>query len=239
MSYFKNPNFNNARATVVGNINSLTVDERWERETQLFSEAIMRHIPSEPCAILDFGCGIGRISKTILALHPTCTIVGADNSDVQLQHARGYINHPRFTGVFPNEVEGRFDLAFSLYVLQHVRALHLRQALQIIHANLAPEGLFIQGCSLRRMAVRDDLPQFLNDGFLGVDVMKELDLFFEPIGDLFTPDDFEKEPLLRKIVLGEIGQEEPGGYEVFGEPHPTRIYRKRELEVPYWRLPMP
>ena len=165
--------------------------------------------------------------------------MGVDNSEVQLSHARSYIQDPRFTAAFPDQVEGRFDFAFSLYVLQHVQAIHLRQALQIIHAHLAQDGLFIQGCSTRRMAVRTDTPRFIDDTFLGVNVMDEINLLFEPLEDLFTPEDLEREPLLRKIILGETGQEEPGSQEVWGEPHPTRIYRRRALEVPYWRLPMP
>lgn len=239
VNYFRNPDFKSARSTVVGNINCLTVDERWEHETRVFADAIMKHLPTEPCAILDFGCGIGRMSKEILDRHPTCAIVGVDNSEVQLGHARSYIQDPRFTALFPHEVEGRFDFAFSLYVLQHVRAVHLRQTIQIIHAHLAPGGIFIQGCSKHRMAVRSDAPRFLDDSFLGVDVWNELELLFEPIGDLFTPEDLEREPLLRKIVLGKTGHEEIGSDEVHGEPHPMRVYRRREITSPYWRLPMP
>jgi hypothetical protein len=48
----------------------------------------------------------------------------------------------------------------------------------------------------------------------------------------------QREPILRKIVLGETGEEEPGSPDVLGDPHPARIYRRRELAVPYWRLPM-
>ena len=239
MNYFSNPNFVDARGTVVGDINTVSVDERWEHETALFADALLKHLPQGPCAILDYGCGIGRVSKELLRRHPQCTIVGVDNSEVQLLHARSYIQDSRFTAALPNQIEGTFDFAFSLYVLQHVRALHLRQALQIIHAHLAPGSLFIQGCSTHRMAVRNDAPRFLDDAFLGVNVFEEIELLFDPLGDLFTHQDFEREPLLRKIILGETGEEEPESNEVCGEPHPTKIYRRRELEIPYWHLPMP
>jgi len=239
MSYFKNPHFTDARNTVVGRINALTVDERWELETTLFVDALLKYIPPGPSAILDYGCGIGRVSKEILARDTKCTIVGVDNSDVQLAHATDYIQDSRFKGALPHEVEGRFDFAFSLYVLQHVRAVHLRQALQIIHANLAPGGLFVHCGSEHRMAVRDDAPRFCNDSFLGVDVLNEIELLFESVGDLFSEEEIQREPVLRKIVLGRTGEEDPDTLEALGEPHPARIFRRRDIKVPYWRLPMP
>lgn len=238
MNYFKNPDFLKARGTVVGDINCLSVDERWVQETKLFGDAILRHIPQGPCAILDYGCGIGRVSKEILSRHPSCTIMGIDNSEVQLAHAYSYVGGDRFLTGIPEQVEGHFDFAFSLYVLQHVRALHLRQALQIIHAHLKPGGLFVQCCSERRMAVRSDADKFFDDRFLGVDLWSEIEHLFEPVGDLFTPQEIQQEPVLRKIVLGETGEEEPGSAEVFGDPHPARIYRRRDLTKPYWLLPM-
>lgn len=239
MSYFKNPDFSIARGTVVGEINSLSVDERWEKETELFVDALLRQMPRENCSVLDYGCGIGRVSKEILARRSDCTVVGSDNSDVQLAHAQSYIKDPRFSGVLPDMISGPFDFAFSLYVLQHVRAVHLRQAIQIIHANLAPGGLFVHCCSEHRMAVRNDAERFLDDGFLGVNVNSELALLFEPLGDLFTEEELRAHTILRRIVVGETGEEEPGSGEILGEPHPARVYRRRDLEVPYWRLPMP
>lgn len=239
MNYFKQPEFKSARNTVVGDINGISVEERWERETGLFADAILRHMPDGPCAVLDYGCGIGRMSKAILAQRQDCRIMGADNSDVQIAHATSYIQDPRFTGVLPHLVEGPFDFAFSLYVLQHVKAVHLRQAIQIIHANLAPGSLFVHCCSEHRMAVRTDADRFLDDGFLGAHVSSEIELLFEPIGDLFTAKELEEHTLLRRIILGETGYEELGSSEVLGEPHPARVYRRRDINPPYWRLPMP
>jgi len=238
VNYFKNPDFTIARGTVVGHINSLTVDERWQLETKLFGDALLRLIPQGPCAVLDYGCGIGRVSKELLSRHTECTILGIDNSEVQLAHASSYIQDPRFRGGLPEQVEGQFDFAFSLFVLQHVRAVHVRQALQIVHAHLRPGATFVHCCSERRMAVRSDTDRFFDDRFLGVNMVAELELLFEPVGDLCTPDEMQREPMLRKIVLGETGEEEPGSPDVLGDPHPARIYRRRELAVPYWRLPM-
>lgn len=239
MSYFRNTNFTIARGTVVGEINSVSVDDRWERETTLFVEALLKYMPTNPCTVLDFGCGIGRISKEILSRHVDCTIVGADNSDVQLSHARSYINDPRFSSVLPHTVEGSFDFAFSLYVLQHVKAIHLRQAIQIIHAHLKPGGFFVYCGSEHRMAVRTDAERFLDDSFLGVHVPSEIELLFEPVGDLFNPEELKDNQILRRIVLGETGSEEPGSMEKLGEPHPAKVYRRKEYADPYWRLPMP
>jgi SAM-dependent methyltransferase len=237
MKYFEPHLFELAQHTVVGAINNLSCEERWTKETPLFADAIVRLLQSPTERILDYGCGIGRMSKEILARQPGYTLVGVDNSPVQLQHARTYVADQRFSAVIPHELSGQFDTAFSLYVLQHVRAVDLRQAIERIHAHLRPDGLFIQCCSKRRMSVRDDQGVFFDDRFLGVDVEKEIERLFTPIGDLFTPEEIAQNDVLRRMVIGFDDRPEPDDDGAWGDPHPAKVYRRKPISVPYWCLP--
>ena len=156
MSYFDERDFRLARGTVVGTINQLSVDERWEQETPAFVDAILRHLPSDARTILDYGCGIGRLSKGLLARAPHCVVTGVDSSPTQIEHARGYLSDNRFTGSLPHQLEGCFDFGFCIYVLQHVRAIDLRPTLWNIHSHLAAPRRphHHQGRSRRRACLR-------------------------------------------------------------------------------------
>jgi len=237
MSYFSEKDFRHARATVVGSINNLTVDERWEQETPLFVDAITKRMTPATQRILDYGCGIGRISKKLLAQDPRIVITGVDNSKVQLDHATSYIGDSRFTGVIPQDLEGSFDLCFCIYVLQHVRAIDLRQTLWNIHSHLAPDALFIHCSSVRRMSVRRDAPFFFDDRFLGVELEKEIEHLFTPVEDIFSREEIENNLVLRRVMDGFNGAENADEEGNFGVLHRGRVYRKRQVSEHYWKFP--
>jgi SAM-dependent methyltransferase len=239
MSYFDERDFRLARGTVVGTINQLSVDERWEQETPAFVDAILRHLPSDARSILDYGCGIGRLSKGVLARVPQCSVTGVDSSPTQIEHARGYLSDNRFTGSLPHQLEGCFDFGFCIYVLQHVRAIDLRPTLWNIHSHLAPGAVFVHCSSVRRMSVRRDTGFFFDDRFLGVDLEQELEQLFDPIGDLFSANEIEESLLLKRVMLGYNGANETDDNGDYGVVHRGKVYRKREVPVPYWKIPIP
>jgi 2-polyprenyl-3-methyl-5-hydroxy-6-metoxy-1,4-benzoquinol methylase len=73
--------------------------------------------------VLDFGCGMGRISRELANVG--CNVVGIDSSILMLEVAQGYVNSKKFTPVintptFPFQIKPEFDLVISSFVLQHV-----------------------------------------------------------------------------------------------------------------------
>ncbi|GDY29541.1 class I SAM-dependent methyltransferase [Gandjariella thermophila] len=75
--------------------------------------------------VLDFGCGVGRLSNALAELGPR--VVGVDIADSMIEHARRVVRHPdriefvHYDGralPFPDD---HFDSAASLMVLQHAR----------------------------------------------------------------------------------------------------------------------
>jgi 2-polyprenyl-3-methyl-5-hydroxy-6-metoxy-1,4-benzoquinol methylase len=74
--------------------------------------------------VLDYGCGIGRLSKAPIARHG-CNVVGVDISPSMRSMAVGYVDSERFSAWSREELDEKlgvgvaFDLAIWVRVLQH------------------------------------------------------------------------------------------------------------------------
>ena len=101
--------------------------ERWERETEymqgLFAEGLG---DLNGKTILDFGCGIGRLSKALLQQYD-CHVLGVDISPDMRRLAQDYVADDRFS-VLSYEMFCQLggtgglqvDCGLAVYVLQHV-----------------------------------------------------------------------------------------------------------------------
>lgn len=205
---------------VVGACNGIPAAERWEKETPVFAREIVKLASAGRPTILDYGCGVGRLAKAVLAALPSATVIGVDESRESLDLARDYVADSRFVAKLPGDLSERVDLAYSIYVLQHVPAIQIREVLQRIHHHLKDDGVFVYCSSDYRMAIRFDQPGFEDDRWLGVDLRREVGRYFEPCGDLFSPDVLEANPVVKQIVAP-LG----GGLE-----HPALVFRKRRLD---------
>lgn len=219
-SLFRPKTLEQAIESVVGKCNGFTAAERWEHETPLFAEYILKHLKDDQSVILDYGCGVGRIAKEILKQKAGVRIIGVDTSEHELKLAREYVDSDRFMTMLPHELDRTVDLAYCIYVLQHVPAVEMRTILERIHYYLNDHGAFIQCSSNYRMAMRFDEPVFYDDRHLGVDINTEISRFFQPKGDLFPETVLNKSHIIRGIITGANG----------GIPHPAFVYQKKQVE---------
>lgn len=213
---FKPHSFEEGRHSVTGNCNEIPMQERYEKETPVFAENILALTTGK--RILDYGCGVGRLSKEILAqAKEDVLVVGIDSSDQMLKLARENVNNSRFVPLFPCELETyqeKFDTIFCVYVLQHIPAIEIREALWRIYTHLKDDSIFIYCSSDYRMAVRYDNGGFFDDRFLGVNLQEEISRFFTYERELFTDEILEKNPIVKTMISGSL-------------PHPAKIYRKK------------
>lgn len=205
---------------VVGACNGIPASERWAQETPVFAREIVARAPAGAPVILDYGCGVGRLAKAVLAAHPSATVIGVDESRESLTFAREYVADPRFTAKLPGDLTEQIDLAYCVYVLQHVPAIQVREVLHRIHRHLKTDGLFVYCSSDYRMAIRFDKPGFEDDRWLGVDLRREVARYFDLCGDLFSPDVLDANPVVRQMVAPIGG----------GLAHPALVFRKRALD---------
>jgi SAM-dependent methyltransferase len=98
---------------------------RWAAETPHMLEVISHAIELRPDrVVLDYGCGIGRLSKAMIDASG-CTVIGVDISPSMLTLARDYVGSDRFMAVSPEQFDLlvgaglRTDAFISVWVLQH------------------------------------------------------------------------------------------------------------------------
>jgi SAM-dependent methyltransferase len=123
-----------------------TSKERWEKETPFLVEDISKWLPIDAnSSVLDYGCGVGRISKELID-KLGCRVIGVDASPSMRRLAPEYVESERFTVWSPELLQKltakgfQADFAISLWVIQHV--LDPVQVIQAINMALRPGGLF-------------------------------------------------------------------------------------------------
>lgn len=131
-----------------------TTADRWRIETPHVCDLIARSIDIKPQSfVLDYGCGIGRIAKELIARHG-CHVVGVDISPGMRALSVIYVESDRFSACTPamlaamSERGWSFDVAVSIWVLQHCPSpVH---DIARLRAALAPAGqLFVLNATKR------------------------------------------------------------------------------------------
>ena len=122
-------------------------EARWRLETSFLADWIAASIKLDPNAlILDFGCGVGRLSKVFTDRFGVA-VLGVDISAPMRKMAVEYVDSPHFTVLSPQMFNSllkagtKLDLAVAAWVLQHVQDLP-DEIDRIWHA-LKPGGLFV------------------------------------------------------------------------------------------------
>jgi ubiquinone/menaquinone biosynthesis C-methylase UbiE len=100
-----------------------TIPDQWESETKwtmdFFHE---KNLFNEESIVLDWGCGVGRLSKKIIEEY-NCKVVGVDFQPNMLKYAREYVNHQNFTAINGEEFfelpDNYFTTGIAVWALQH------------------------------------------------------------------------------------------------------------------------
>lgn len=110
-----------AKRIILTTEGGLTTDERWRVETPYLLSLIERTMDlGEDSVVLDYGCGIGRMSKALIERFG-CRVVGVDISVSMRALAAAYVSSDKFAAVAPDMLTHfkYFDAALAIWVLQH------------------------------------------------------------------------------------------------------------------------
>jgi SAM-dependent methyltransferase len=134
--------------------------EKFFQSGVLEIDAMLRYAESiqplleKKCA-LDFGCGVGRLTRALAAHFDH--VCGVDISPAMIEHARNYqgagsrseylVNETGDLGLFP---DGRFDFIYSSITLQHMPPRLARQYIAEFLRVLTPAGLLLFQLPSRR-----------------------------------------------------------------------------------------
>jgi tRNA (cmo5U34)-methyltransferase len=106
-------------------------------------------LPVSPRAVLDLGCGDGRLSALVLDQYPTVeVVVGVDSSPTMLSHARkrfagdGRVTIREWDLEDPLTPLGAFDVIIAGFSIHHVDDQRKRSLFDEINRLLIPTGLF-------------------------------------------------------------------------------------------------
>lgn len=158
------------RGVILSPNGGLTVDERWDIETKWLAERIK--FP-ETGVVIDYGCGIGRMSAAIQR-----PVIGVDISLPMLMQAVAYVNRQDFMPVSPSALRElvlsgfRSSGAMAIWSLQHVH--DLPETIEILMTGLRPGAPFwmLDLCERHIPAAKEDGELCMVDD--GSDVLKAL-----------------------------------------------------------------
>ena len=115
-----------AKLFMLSSESDINSSERWDKETPVIVDQILENIEiNEGSLLLDFGCGIGRVSKELIN-RTNCKVIGVDIDAKMQALAIDYVDSPNFSACFPEQLDlyaakgMKIDAAISVWVLQHV-----------------------------------------------------------------------------------------------------------------------
>jgi SAM-dependent methyltransferase len=116
--------------------------KKFDRETDFLVDTIKDNITiTDESVVLDFGCGMGRVSKKLIDTF-NCNVVGVDISDSMLTFARLYTaNIKKFVPSKECPEPNTVDVALAILVLQHTE--HPKQEIDKICNALKPDGYLV------------------------------------------------------------------------------------------------
>lgn len=121
-SIFDKTSLEEAKSIVLTPEGGVTTQIRWDSETPWLLNLIRKHI--KPAGlIIDFGCGVGRMSAPLV--NSGYPVIGIDASGVMRQHATNLIANDRFVAMTPAMLDQlvaigvRADTVLAIWVLQH------------------------------------------------------------------------------------------------------------------------
>jgi SAM-dependent methyltransferase len=135
----------------------LTTQKRWEHETPYLVKLLHEQLLlTNEAVVLDYGCGIGRISSELIKKY-NCTTVGIDLSASMRALAASYVDSPFFL-VGAGQTMRLFgsawaDFVLAIWVFQHCP--YLDTDIALIKKALKPKGKLFVVNELRLIPTRE------------------------------------------------------------------------------------
>lgn len=176
---FDAPSVEQAKQIILTNEGGADSETRWQTETPYVMELILRAFALGPdMVVLDYGCGIGRLAKTMIEASG-CSVIGVDISPKMRRLACDYVGSDRFIAVSPGQYDMmvhaglRVHVAIVVWVLQH--CVRPAEDIARIRRSVVPSGgAFVLNMPKRAVPKLDGSNRFS-----------------------FAPDDIDVETLLR------------------------------------------
>ena len=156
---FESPDIEAAKAIILTPEPGTSTEERWRIETPYLAQQMAGRLDlNANSLVLDYGCGIGRLSKALIEA-TGCFVIGVDMAQRMRELAQGYVASPRFMVVSPDGFDAlidrglKVDFGFASWVLQH--CLDVERDVTRIADALGPMARFFMVNNLGRAVPTD------------------------------------------------------------------------------------
>jgi SAM-dependent methyltransferase len=162
VSLFDRKTLSSAKRLILTSLQGKSSSERWQHETDQVVLALDPYL-SQADLVVDFGIGVGRVSKEILEKYPNLKIIGVDASKRMLDLCYQYVPQRYFTdgrikllelSQIDTIASSTVDLILAIYVIQHISSALLEPSLNQLQRILKPEGYLYVLNHYRRNAVQ-------------------------------------------------------------------------------------
>ncbi len=158
---------------------------KFENETRFLINFLKEHqLINVDTLVLDYGCGVGRVSKMIID-DIGCRVAGIDISEGMLQLATQYVNNQNFLPLLYSkdllQNAPKFDLVIASLVLQHAEVPI--ESIKFIKDILKDGGIFVLvNEGIRYVPTKLDSNNYViwhNDG---INILEEVGKQFDLVG---------------------------------------------------------
>ena len=164
---FRVNNLDEAKRIILTPERGLDTDTRWQAETPYLADQLHAWFAQGAPLVLDFGCGVGRLSKAWLEKRQESRVIGVDISTGMRQLAPGYVESDHFSAVSPTLFDAllangvRFDGIIASWIIQHCQSAE-QEITRLQHA-LRPGGRLMVVNTVRRAVPTEQ--GWTDDGF--------------------------------------------------------------------------
>jgi SAM-dependent methyltransferase len=114
---------------------------KFKNETDAVVKSLKkRKIITKDSWVMDFGCGMGRVSKALLDEF-NCTVIGVDISPSMLNFAQEYTESPKFKGAIKWSIPNTMDVCLAILCIQHTE--YPKKEIQTIYEALKLNGYLV------------------------------------------------------------------------------------------------
>lgn len=119
--FFIPKSFDHAKRIVLG-YGNVEASEKWEVETTWIKDLfIEKKFIDENSIVLDWGVGVGRLSKMLIDTFD-CKVIGVDINNEMLSYAKDYVASEKFTGILSDDLyklDKKCTHVIAVWALQH------------------------------------------------------------------------------------------------------------------------
>lgn len=198
---FRVQDIEQAKRIILTTEKGLDTETRWQTETPFLLQQMLAWLPDGQSQVVDFGCGIGRLSKAWLDARPQSTVLGIDISQEMRQLAPGYVMSDRFAACSPAFFDALLarqwhaDAAIACWIIQHCFDAEA-EVVRLTNA-LKPGGRLFVVNNLRRAVPTDQ--GWIDDNF---DVAACLQRHLKPLALGRLPPEVTSEHISKHTFVG-------------------------------------